>query len=180
MKLNKSLKKSILFFLLFGLLILFLELNTLNNLKLRSSIYKYFSNIFSPVNNYYTISLKSNCGCRQNLIIKVYENFTSINLENVNQNSTHLYDIRSSELSNLNFTCDLYNSLRRGKSQKVIGYSLYNKNKFYYNKLKEISLQLKRVYPPGWIMKGYFKFKKKLIFSDFFQFFSSKIRFIHF
>ena len=168
MKLNKSLKKSILFFLLFGLLILFLELNTLNNLKLRSSIYKYFSNIFSPVNNYYTISLNSNCDCRQNLVIKVYENFTSINLENVNQTSTHLYDIRSSELSKLNFTCDLYNSLRRGKSQKVIGYSLYNKKKFYYDKLKEISLQLKRVYPPGWIMKGYFKLNNKIRFFLFF------------
>ncbi len=33
-------------------------------------------------------------------------------------------------------TCGTYETLRRGLNQKVIGYSLYGKNEFYYVKLK--------------------------------------------
>ena len=132
------------------------EFNTLYNIKIRTHIYKYLREIFLPSESYFTISLKSKCDCRKNLLIRVHENnVTSVHTETSNQSWTHLFDIQNSEIPNLNFTCDLYNSLRRGRSQKVIGYSLYNKNKFYYNKLKEISVQLKRLYP-DWIMRGLF------------------------
>ena len=123
----------------------------------KNIIYEYIREIFWPHSvNYYTISLKSKCDCRKQLLIRIDENnFTSIHSETSNQSWTHLYDIQNSEIAELNFTCDLYNSLRRGRSQKVIGYSLYNKNEAYYNKLKEISEQLKRLYP-DWIMRSYF------------------------
>jgi hypothetical protein len=45
--------------------------------------------------------------------------------------------------------------LRRGKHQKVIGYSLYGKNKFYYDKLKDLTKQISQQYP-GWIMRVYY------------------------
>jgi hypothetical protein len=49
----------------------------------------------------------------------------------------------------------MYNVLRRGKHQKVIGYSLYGKNKFYYDKLKNLTKQINQFYP-GWIMRVYY------------------------
>lgn len=39
-------------------------------------------------------------------------------------------------------TCDLYNVLKRGKNQRVIAYSLYGKNKIYYEQLQIIIEQI--------------------------------------
>ena len=55
----------------------------------------------------------------------------------------------------MTLTCDLYNEFRRGKNQKVISYSLFDKNTFYYEKLKNITRQA-RVFYPGWLMRVYY------------------------
>jgi hypothetical protein len=53
------------------------------------------------------------------------------------------------------FTCNLYDSLRRGKSQKILSYSLYGKKRFFYDKLKVLTRQIKKLYP-GWTMRVYY------------------------
>jgi len=74
----------------------------------------------------------SKCGCRKNENITLYKH-------NVIENSS-LYDVIST-LNNFYYTvkedelddlvCGTYETLRRGRHQKVIGYSLYGTNDFY-------------------------------------------------
>jgi len=84
----------------------------------------------------------SKCGCRKNENITVYK-------QNVIKNST-LYDVVST-LNSFYYTvkedqlddlvCGAYETLRRGRHQKVIGYSLYGTNDFYTEYLTSKSLR---------------------------------------
>ena len=104
------------------------------------------------------IKSRSNCECRkdQNVVIHKYKDHSVIHYSNnATGKLTYLYNISNKDLFDSVFTCDLYNSLRRGKSQKVISYSLYNKyNAFYYEKIKVNTIQMKIIYP-GWKMRVY-------------------------
>jgi hypothetical protein len=67
-----------------------------------------------------------------------------------------LYSIKNKELEEAVFTCDLFNSLRRGKAQKVLSYSLYNKyNPRFYVKILDNTVQMTKVYPE-WRMRVYY------------------------
>ena len=46
-----------------------------------------------------------------------------------------LLNITRNEFDNSIFTCAFYKTLLRGRHQKIISYSLYGKNKLYYNLL---------------------------------------------
>lgn len=101
---------------------------------------------------------KSECDCRQNSYVKLdkYETFYSIKLKNSNDNSTRLqYRINKNDFQNLNITCDLFSVFRRGRNQRVIGFSLYGQNRFYYDKLKNLTRLVKKLYP-GWIMRVHY------------------------
>jgi hypothetical protein len=50
-----------------------------------------------------------------------------------------------SDIENKIFTCDFYNTLRRGKGQKEVSYSLYGSNSLYYNEIKSIN-RVKLIY----------------------------------
>jgi hypothetical protein len=58
-------------------------------------------------------------------------------------------------VSNSIFTCDMNNVLRHGPKARVIAYSLYGQDPFYYNLLKSL---VKQVYEkmPGWRMRVYY------------------------
>ena len=99
----------------------------------------------------YDYLLKSSCECRKNDVIKVKVTLENFQIE-TNKNK---YNISKDEFEKSNFNCDLYNVLRRGKNQKVIGYSLYNKNLFYYKSLKKLSKLVKDFYP-GWIIRVHY------------------------
>ena len=107
---------------------------------------------------YFDIShvLNSECECRQKESIHMnnHQSHLSINLVDQLRNSTskNLYNITIDEFQGLTLTCDLYAFLRRGKNQKVIAYSLYGTNAFYYDKLRDIVKQMKKFYP-GWTMR---------------------------
>ena len=69
------------------------------------------------------------------------------------------YNDKKSQLDEFNsmklqLTCGFFNSFRRGKKQKVIGYSLYGKEERYLRLLPNVSRQIKQYYP-GWIMRVY-------------------------
>jgi len=97
---------------------------------------------------------KSECECKKD---------TKIILINQNENN---YEIRVKKLEKtiktyflenvdtLKLKCNTFSSLKRGKNQKVIGFSLYGKNQRYYNYLKNLTYLMQKLYP-GWIMKIY-------------------------
>jgi hypothetical protein len=102
--------------------------------------------------------LNSKCECKKNKTIQIYkyENYYSVKLLDDDEESAQvLYNLTNDEFETFSTTCDLYAALRRGKSQKVISYSLYGKQRFYYSKLKEISRDIKTMYP-GWLMRVHY------------------------
>jgi hypothetical protein len=103
--------------------------------------------------------LRSDCECRKNQNVYVLKN---------NRNKVSVYNegksiwrkktvvqISEAEFMQRRFTCDPYNVLRRGSNQKVIGFSLYGKNRFYYHKIKDIVKQVKQFYP-DWFIRIYY------------------------
>lgn len=86
--------------------------------------------------------LESECSCRKNekIIVSKYANRSDIEVLSTKNNISYWVD--ENELNHIN--CNLFNTLRRGKKQKVISYSLYGKKKYYYDLLlckKIISVQ---------------------------------------
>ena len=118
------------------------------------STYLYFNNSTNIENFDRNHKFSSECDCRRNENIYVlnsrYSNSVDILLSS--DNSSIVYNLEKFESSV--FSCDLYNVLRRGKDIKVIGFSLYGKNSFYYKHLKTISKSIQSMYP-GWIMRVY-------------------------
>jgi hypothetical protein len=98
----------------------------------------------------------NNCKCRSE---KVYfsKNDNSADVYSTNNKKSNLlYQLNSNDIQNLQFVnCDLYNVLRRGPNQKVIGYSLYGSNKLYYKNLKKIS-RLTAEYFPNWTIRVHY------------------------
>ena len=102
---------------------------------------------------------RSECYCRKNEEIYVvkYDKKYSVFLKNNSNNKfKELFSMKIDEFLNLTFTCDLYNDLRRGLNQKIIGYSLYGRKQDFYDRLKEISKQIKNLYSPEWKMRVYY------------------------
>jgi len=99
---------------------------------------------------------KSNCECRKDEKIILEENndnTLSVFLVK-NYMKTNLYNLNKTEYNELLLTCNKYSSLRRGKHQKVISYTLFGKNGLYYDKLKNVTKQIQRFYP-DWLMRVY-------------------------
>jgi hypothetical protein len=106
------------------------------------------------------VKFKSQCECRkgetiyllkkdQNYFVKSMLNSNKINKINT---TTTLYQISQDRLQSSILTCDWYNSLRRGPNLKVISYSLYGRNRFYYNFIRDLVKIVKKYYP-GWIVR---------------------------
>lgn len=143
-----------------------------NNLKLfallliNSVIYIWFYNkIYDLKSNKLTIKIKeenkikvykSICSCKINETIEVEElNKKVFGVYLIkNQSRSLLYNILKKEYNESIFTCNMYSSLRRGKNQKVISYTLFSINRFYYDKIKNISKQIRKHYP-DWSMRVY-------------------------
>ena len=95
------------------------------------------------------IILKSECDCRQNENVNLRKSNSSLLIV---ESSKKIYQL--DHMDSLVFTCDPYNSLRRGKDLKLISYSLYGKNAFYSKLLPKLAMHIKNMYP-GWIMRIY-------------------------
>jgi len=75
----------------------------------------------------------SPCDCRdEKVFVNEYEDDPDI--EVVIPLSSQLYRIPKRYLSHL--TCDPFNTFKRGKHQKIISFSLYGKDNYYYRQLK--------------------------------------------
>ncbi len=77
---------------------------------------------------YYT-----NCDCRKNDLVFLNKQKTNLYEVSSSMNNSN-YIVKENELDEL--VCGVYETLRRGRHQKVIGYSLYGKNRHYSLALK--------------------------------------------
>lgn len=124
---------------------------------------------YSPKVEYF--SLKSECECRKDILVKkhteidsLYEinrNLVLFDRDGKNQNALNEYlnraQVEYDELFvNPRFTCDLYNTFRHGPHKKVIGFSFYGQNTGYFTLIDLIAQQAKRLFP-DWIIRVYFE-----------------------
>ncbi len=105
--------------------------------------------------------LKSKCRCRPNVNIKKIENnkyFVNKKyyINSYFENNFHNQDYvdYKNYIENYKYTCDIYNVLRRGPSQRVISFSIFGSNANYYKPLSILVEAIKKYYP-GWIIRVY-------------------------
>lgn len=101
--------------------------------------------------------LKSECDCKKEttIILKHTDNNENIvSLFETNQ-LKNTYSISDKDLEESTFTCSLFNTFKRGRNQKVIGYALYGKGHlFYYNFVNLVKTVQNLL--PGWILRVYY------------------------
>jgi hypothetical protein len=132
---------------------------TYKNWSLFLIVYFILSFILSIIYIYYFkydiyIRIKHNCNCNRP-DVHIYKYHRDDEYYLVEYSSNIKYKITNYEFDKLNFTCNFYNVLRRGRAQRVLGYSLYGKNDFYYHKLNQLSDQIRKFYP-NWLMRVYY------------------------
>lgn len=106
---------------------------------------------------------KSNCPCRNYSIglvrdLKFKNVFRVYEIEPSSEEirkARLLYKLTEAEYSRSQLACNLYSSLRRGKAQKVVAYSLYGRQEAYYHKIANLSRQIKKFYP-DWFIRVYY------------------------
>lgn len=134
------------------MMLLYLSPRTLN-----ATMKAYWSNDNSINNIVKIFKSTSNCYCHQNETISVESvdaNYYGVYLRKNETNTRHLYNISKSEYTRLTFTCGTFSTLRRGPHQNVISYTLFGKNKFFYDKLHYLTRTIAHMYP-GWLMRVY-------------------------
>lgn len=122
--------------------------------------YRFLGNFHSK--EFYEIDLKllkdqikySECNCRNEEINLEFKNEEySIQIKKSNS-ILKKYTIESNEFKYSNLACDPYKVFRRGKNQKVISYSVYGSNPFYFRYLKLIQKTAKKLFP-DWTVRFY-------------------------
>ena len=98
--------------------------------------------------------LKSRCACVTDKVeVNKFKDKYQITVEK-NRSILLEYEIGVEAFKKLMLSCDLFSSLRRGFNQNIIGFSLFGKNKFYYDLLETNILAAKRHYP-DWNIRVY-------------------------
>jgi hypothetical protein len=96
----------------------------------------------------------SHCPCRNETIRLVKfdnQNYTVVKIKN--NEEFFMYNISVAEMQKSRFTCDMFNTLRRGKGLKLQSFSLFGERKpFYYDKFINNSQMLGTLFP-GWLMR---------------------------
>ena len=147
------------------------KLNIILTVALITAIYFYLLNPNSSKsgqiieNDGEIYTLKSKCDCRKNIIVKkvddhkylVNNKYYTNSFFDYNNNNNNTGNIKNDVdyhkyVKNYKHTCGLYNVLRRGPKQRVIGFSIYGTNVNYYKPLLILAEAVKK-YFPGWIMR---------------------------
>jgi hypothetical protein len=102
-------------------LLFFIDFNAIN------LIYRNRTSKWSKLNN-----LSSECDCRKNEDILLKRKNSGLYTVTSTLNNSN-YVVKEAELDEL--VCGVYDTLRRGRHQKVIGYSLYGKEDLYTGSL---------------------------------------------
>lgn len=150
---NLSSLKRYLFFIalliLVSLFILYYDEIQVNSIEINSDQVSYVKKT-----RIRSLRSKYNCSCRAETIDFTRDkDHISVHSTNASQETKTLYKLSESQFEELkNTKCDIFNVLRRGFKQKVIGYSLYGSNKLYYESLELIVKQSLKYYP-DWILR---------------------------
>jgi len=101
-------------------------------------------------------TLISNCSCiRDKVSIKIRRDYVNIEVTDIQKNQQKLrYQIKIKDYKRLKLTCDPYKVLRRGFNQKIISFSLYGKDTFYYRLVEENVARAFKFYP-SWTVRIY-------------------------
>jgi hypothetical protein len=101
------------------------------------------------------VDYKSECECRNDQAVNIKmlrinrQSYYSVSVKNQLKMS---YNISKHQFESTILTCNMYNSLRRGPHTKVLSLSLYGKNRFFYDLIRELAVLAKRYYP-DWIVR---------------------------
>ena len=117
-----------------------------------TNIMKMHRRVFTGPVHYY----KSTCDCRKDTVRLRRTSGDYVATVFSDRNETLLkYRIDMEKFESSVLTCGLYNSLRRGPNQRVISYSLYGTNDFYYKYIKGL---IQRIYDfyPGWTVRVHY------------------------
>jgi hypothetical protein len=104
------------------------------------------------------LNLTSKCECHKKEVVLVVKksNTIVVYLENqIDKTRNVLLNEPINQFKNRQFTCDMYKVLRRGEKQNVLGYSLFGKNKKFYEPLNETAKTVKQLYK-DWTMRVYY------------------------
>ena len=97
--------------------------------------------------------LTSSCECRTERIrVREAQPGDHYVIESSSATKNFTYKIEKLRLASPRLSCDLYNALRRGPNLKVISYSLYGRNEFYYGQVKSLIKRISEYYP-DWIVR---------------------------
>ena len=133
--------------------VLYLRYYALVNLD-RDAIIKQESRDFTASIVKYT----SKCKCRENVTVTLVKTPKTYVIEIEDKQQTGEESIKKSyivsrkEFEESIFSCDMYNTLRRGPNQRIISYSLYGQDRKYYERIKGIVIAIRSKYP-GWIVR---------------------------
>jgi len=99
------------------------------------------------------------CDCKKDAIIlkKLNNNQISVNLvNNQNQSIINSYVLNEKEeIENSVFTCNHYNTFKRGKNLKILSYSLYGKGDLFYYNFANLVRTAKKLHS-DWILRVYY------------------------
>ena len=99
------------------------------------------------------------CDCKKDKVIlkKLNHNQISVNLvNNQNQNIINSYVLNEKEeIENSIFTCNYYNTFKRGKNLKILSYSLYGKGDLFYYNFANLVRTAKKLHS-DWILRVYY------------------------
>lgn len=100
---------------------------------------------------------KPKCDCRSDVMLKKnHDNNYDVLLAVGNKTVKKLdYSVSGPQLQRSIFTCTMNNVLRHGPGQRVVSYSLYGKNEFYYRLLKDLVAEIRKKLP-GWRIRIYY------------------------
>jgi hypothetical protein len=104
------------------------------------------------------LKLTSKCECRKKQVLLIVKKDTSILVVLDDQATGIRKKLLTQPADDFNkrvLTCDMYNVLRRGEKQKVLGYSLYGKNNMFYAPLNQTAKTAKQLYK-DWTMRVYY------------------------
>lgn len=102
----------------------------------RKTYSHYFPKYFKKYIVKYT-QYRAQCHCHKSISIFANEYEDESDLEIVSTWNSYPYTVSKSYMRSA--TCDLYNTLKRGKHQKIISFSLFGREDFYYTQIKGLS-----------------------------------------
>ena len=132
---------------------LYLEYYTFFNYIDDDTIFKSSRRNFTKTNHVF----KSVCNCRKEIIyLDKTDNAYQVSFINIGHHDSNIsqskekifqYEVPIDTFESATFLCDMYHVLRRGPNSKVLSYSLYGKNRFYYDLIFSLADLVKKYYP---------------------------------